>query len=168
MSYVYVAKSENRMVKIGVTTDLNSRMSSLSCGSGFTVYLEYARRSGNAVMVESMAHSKLSPYRKRGEWFEIDVDLAIAVVEGCFFACSAFQVAKQRCPESEIEGRKRSVNFVDSWLSGSLSCGSRLYRDLVRAAQDEGVGGERVLHKAANRIGVKRARNAANLAVWSL
>lgn len=68
-SQVYVIKRKGaRLVKIGVTRQLERRMRALATGAGAELELLVAFPGERGD--EQMLHDRFAAYRKRGEWFE--------------------------------------------------------------------------------------------------
>lgn len=80
--YVYVMKSESGLVKIGVSIRPEVRRAAIETGNGFLVSVVRLFGPFNmATSVESAAHAFLMSQRRRGEWFDCDVESAVAAVE---------------------------------------------------------------------------------------
>lgn len=68
-SQIYVIKRKGaRLVKIGVTRQLDRRMRALATGAGAELQLLVAFPGERGD--EQMLHDRFAAYRKRGEWFE--------------------------------------------------------------------------------------------------
>lgn len=58
------------MIKIGVTNDITSRLSTLQTGNPIEIKLEYIEQRKEAYKVEAYLHQMFSPYHIKGEWFK--------------------------------------------------------------------------------------------------
>ena len=89
MGYIYIATSPGLklgLIKIGITNlEPDERMKSLSKSTSIPANFElrYSKKVQKVRLIESRVHSKLSNYRFRlnKEFFEIDIDNAIQVIE---------------------------------------------------------------------------------------
>lgn len=83
-SSVYVMKSGEGFVKIGISFDPEARLRSLVASYPFDVALVWHAELQNrrlAKDVEKEAHRVLKFHRTAGEWFEIDADMAVRAVK---------------------------------------------------------------------------------------
>ena len=72
-NYVYFIKSENNLVKIGKTCDINDRFHNLKNASPCKLYLlGYQRGSGKK---EKELHKRFEKYHHHGEWFELSEEI---------------------------------------------------------------------------------------------
>lgn len=78
--FVYVISAGPMAQKIGVTSNLNSRLAALQTGHYTRLSLEFSIETENAMAVEKLAHTIASETRLYGEWFEISAELAESVV----------------------------------------------------------------------------------------
>ena len=88
--FLYIIES-GRLVKIGITSDLNSRLAALQTANPTKINLVYVlvcKSRDHALALETKFHELLSSYRKNGEWFSIPaiqiltlVQLALALAE---------------------------------------------------------------------------------------
>lgn len=71
---VYVAKREDKLVKIGITSNSIIRKKAIECTSGYCIEEWYEstrlKNKRDANMVENKAHQYFHAMRKNGEWFE--------------------------------------------------------------------------------------------------
>jgi hypothetical protein len=80
-SFVYVISGEHGMVKVGVSTDPNTRIADLQTGSPFRLQFELiGMTTGQGYDIESLAHEMLDKHRAEGEWFAVPAAMAIAAV----------------------------------------------------------------------------------------
>jgi predicted GIY-YIG superfamily endonuclease len=85
--YVYAIGREEGPVKIGITSNLVSRLSSLNTASSFPLRLIYAqpcKDQQHATMHEASCHRYHEEKRLNGEWFDVDADAAIEAIQSGF------------------------------------------------------------------------------------
>jgi Meiotically up-regulated gene 113 len=88
ISCVYViGDPDQRVVKIGWSTNLRSRLANLQCGSALPLRLLWAARGGRAL--EDALHAWFNDQRLEGEWFDFpdsdavfQVKAAVEVLRG--------------------------------------------------------------------------------------
>lgn len=71
--YVYFANTSSDEVKIGFTTDLHSRLTTLSTGSPTKLSLQFA--FATTAESERLLHKHFAAERIRGEWFNLTFDI---------------------------------------------------------------------------------------------
>lgn len=81
-SYVYVVGVSTNPVKIGHASDVASRLCSLQigCPDELVIHKAIPVIYGYAEIIERASHKLLSEHRRRGEWYNVDADVAISVV----------------------------------------------------------------------------------------
>lgn len=70
--YVYVIKSENGRYKIGLTRNLDARLSSIATASPFLTQLAHYFKTSQMRELEKALHDHFAAKRQQGEWFELD------------------------------------------------------------------------------------------------
>lgn len=83
LGYVYVVGFEEPgIVKIGSAANPSTRLLELQCGCPFELQVKAAVsiHDGDPILVEFAAHRLAKDAHIRGEWFELSVDEAIAVI----------------------------------------------------------------------------------------
>lgn len=83
---VYLAKLGN-MVKVGVTNDPAGRAATLQIGLPEELTMPYIAvmpTRAKALLLEKSVHRQLAHRHARGEWFRVDIEEAIAVVDRTF------------------------------------------------------------------------------------
>lgn len=85
-SYLYIIQNEdNNYVKIGVTNNIDRRLTELQTASDSNLNIVYmSPKCDNAYELERRVHDHFSAYRKNGEWFSISPCLGIAYIESLF------------------------------------------------------------------------------------
>lgn len=78
--FVYVVIASEDRQKIGISRDPASRLAALRTGHYEDLRLAFATETPNAAWAESLIHGHLTPWRVRGEWFEMTVEQAIEIV----------------------------------------------------------------------------------------
>jgi hypothetical protein len=85
--WVYVIEKGKNQLKVGVTTDLDSRLKMLERLGGFHILRKQIFGPfHNGYQVENEIHKCLNPYSLIGEWFSVDYEYAVSiatVVAGC-------------------------------------------------------------------------------------
>jgi hypothetical protein len=79
---VYVAKSADIGVKVGISGDAARRIRALRKEHRRPISLEFCRRGDASAIeaIEKQAHALLCAYRVKGEWFGVSVEDAVAAV----------------------------------------------------------------------------------------
>lgn len=73
--YVYLIYSESGLYKIGVSNDVEKRMSTLRTGSGYPLTcLAYYKTKDKPTTVERALHKLFDDFRVLGEWFDFPKD----------------------------------------------------------------------------------------------
>ena len=82
---VYIFKQkESGLVKVGYTTDIDTRISTLERQGGNEIILKYVSIEMPlklAKIVEGIVHNMLHIYRRKGEYFACDFDYAVSRLE---------------------------------------------------------------------------------------
>ena len=78
---VYVIQGDHGLVKIGISTNVQARLTTLQTSSPFPLRLVFSTVCADALMAEQEAHAALAPYRISGEWFDVPAHMAIAAVQ---------------------------------------------------------------------------------------
>lgn len=82
MRILYVIGQDAGPFKVGVTSNVQRRMSSIQTGCPFPLKLMYSLETEAAELREKEVHANLSPFRTSGEWFDAPIDLIIDTVNG--------------------------------------------------------------------------------------
>ncbi len=105
--FVYIAKSNIGLVKVGKTRNVPARMKQLSSGSGVFITDVFCTSAEQQYgEIETRSHHLLSSYSQAGEWFSADFDMVKQVVQ---------QVAKNLHNELLPRIKKNPYN-VYLWL----------------------------------------------------
>lgn len=82
MSWIYIIGVEKNPVKIGIATDLRKRLGHLQIGCPDELIVHHTVRAPtrNLKVIEGLAHRRLHSSHRRGEWFNVDADDALAEV----------------------------------------------------------------------------------------
>lgn len=73
--YVYLIYSESGLYKIGVSNDVEKRLSSLRTGSGYSLScIAYYKTKDKPTTVERALHKLFAEFRVNGEWFDFPKD----------------------------------------------------------------------------------------------
>ena len=112
---VYVIEGSHGAVKIGISSDPESRRATLQTGAPHHLFLAFAIYAGeNAFDVEQEAHAILAAHRMPGEWFAVSKEMAIAAVYG---AASRLGVPLGEQPQETAPPREINVTL---WFIGFL------------------------------------------------
>jgi len=82
-NFVYIlSNSDNGYLKIGVSNNVDKRISQLQTGSWAELSVEYRSMvCSNSFDIESTVHEKLRSKRVRGEWYDVSISDAISLIE---------------------------------------------------------------------------------------
>jgi hypothetical protein len=69
----FLMQAGRSLVKIGYTTDLPTRHSTLECGAGCD--LQLIRKLDGGRPTERWLHARFAAHRERGEWFQFDEEM---------------------------------------------------------------------------------------------
>ena len=87
-AFIYVISEEaSPYLKIGVTTDIERRLSGLQTGNPrklFVADLVEFECERHAYFVESAVHSRLAGRKKQGEWFDVPVEQVTEAINRAF------------------------------------------------------------------------------------
>lgn len=113
MSYVYLVQAEDGPVKIGVTNDLDGRMSGLQTGTPMELKLRYfveCFTEAVAYRLEKLLHERYQEFLVRGEWFNVDPERVfkdIQFARSLYPLCNALQVYIISESEDEVTEEQR-------------------------------------------------------------
>lgn len=86
-SFLYVMVDDD-LVKIGITNNLAKRLSDIrTARPTVTLACSFSVRTEQAKSAEKRAHEICAPARIAGEWFRIDVTLAIKAAHCAAYSC---------------------------------------------------------------------------------
>lgn len=69
--YLYLLRC-NEFYKIGIASNMNSRLNSLQCGNPYNIEIITAKRIKDAREIEQALHEKLFEFKHKREWFLLD------------------------------------------------------------------------------------------------
>ena len=79
---VYVMKTKNGFVKIGISDDPEKRTKHVASPAGERdIFVVYSQECEDPLEVERRSHAILHSFRKQGEWFYVAPAIAIATVK---------------------------------------------------------------------------------------
>lgn len=100
---VYVLKSSNGNVKIGVSADVEKRKSYFTSGSGYEIVdYRFTKPCSNAFFIEKSAHKHFENCRLEGEWFSCGFEEALMCVERMFTDLARFEEQEDHTVENLI------------------------------------------------------------------
>jgi hypothetical protein len=82
VAYLYIVRC-NDLYKIGIATDIDSRLASLQTGNPYPLEVEQCFEFANSTSVEQVLHQRFSAKRKLGEWFSLTGADLLAVYSIC-------------------------------------------------------------------------------------
>ena len=83
-TYLYVIGREEGPVKVGITNSLTGRISAIQTGCPFRIKLLHAqpmRNRDHALLHERWFHASYEEKRLHGEWFDLEYELAVEMIE---------------------------------------------------------------------------------------
>lgn len=82
VGHVYVVGISDNPVKIGSARDVKARLHALQIGNADTLTLFHKEPTIHSLQkAESAVHRELKEFRRRGEWFDVSAEFAIATVQ---------------------------------------------------------------------------------------
>lgn len=82
---VYVMKTDNGTIKIGISKDVSKRAKALNCLYPFNIIDFYKTKPcSNAFEIEKIMHTKFSKEKYFGEWFYADYDYTVSCLKNVF------------------------------------------------------------------------------------
>jgi DNA-binding XRE family transcriptional regulator len=135
--FVYVMRSELNLVKIGISSSPEKRRDSLKSASGLMVEIVHAIKSDNAKAIEVKSHSELQKHRKTGEWFDVDVDIAVSTVDriSSSLMSTPTKILSPGCIGSIIKDRRNALRLTQGKLAETLGY-SRVYVGQVERGKE--------------------------------
>ncbi|MCP3699063.1 MAG: GIY-YIG nuclease family protein [Aliivibrio sp.] len=105
---IYIMES-NGAIKVGISRDVEKRLSTLQCGSSNKITVIYKTNfCDNPEAVEAVCHTSMRTGHIHGEWFDIDLELAKNIVSSTFNAiainASQIESASGKITEDAIYG----------------------------------------------------------------
>lgn len=119
---VYVLKSSNGNVKIGVSADVKKRKSFFTSGSGYEIVdYRFTKPCSNAFMLEKQIHKYFENYRLKGEWFSCTFEEALEYVENLFLDFARFEKKEDHTVENLMS--LTGIEQIDDELEFKTSAG---------------------------------------------
>ena len=83
MSYLYVIGSTEKPYKIGITNNPDRRLKNIQTGHPKKLKIHYKEEipDSQVRLLEQNIHRVIKRYQSHGEWFDIDLEQAIAEVK---------------------------------------------------------------------------------------
>lgn len=111
MQYLYIIKC-NEYHKIGIANDVESRLAQLSTGNPYVLEVQAVYEFQNAEVVERSIHQRFSDKRKRGEWFDLNLEDLRDVGNICLMlGGKARDYAGDEATEESIEEAEESCEY---------------------------------------------------------
>ncbi len=96
-AYVYIALSENGLIKIGRSTDPYKRLKTLQNSTGYIfTKIFLTDLIFNFSEIENKMHKYFKSYKKQGEWFEINFETAVEKIKQLDFILLSDEEAKRQ------------------------------------------------------------------------
>ena len=83
MSYIYVIGGTDKPYKIGISNDPKRRLKDLQTGHPNKLKIHYKEKvpTDQVRLIEQTIHKTINHRRTHGEWFDLELDQAIAEVK---------------------------------------------------------------------------------------
>lgn len=83
MSFIYVIGGKHKPYKIGITNNPNRRLKNLQTGHPNKLSIHYTEEIPDSCvkLLEKLIHKNVGRYKTHGEWFDIELNEAIAEVK---------------------------------------------------------------------------------------
>jgi hypothetical protein len=83
MNYIYVIGGTNKPYKIGITGNLEQRLKNLQTGHPYELKIHYIEEipESQVRLLEQTIHKTIKYRKTHGEWFDIELEDAIAEVK---------------------------------------------------------------------------------------
>lgn len=102
MQYLYLIRCQ-QYYKIGVASDVQSRLAQLSTGNPFELEPVTVCGFDNASAVETVLHQRFASKRTRGEWFALDADDVTLIDKIIYLLGGSAPPVISEVEDSEIE-----------------------------------------------------------------
>lgn len=132
--HVYVFLSENGNIKIGVSKNVEKRISAIKGASGYKIVDCFiTEKCSNAFEIESMAHEYFKKNRLFGEWFNADFNKAVKVVKDLHDEFSNFFTTEEK--KQDISSIKlifgnmpfdEKYEFSDEFIEMAIELGEKM------------------------------------------
>jgi len=78
--YLYIIQKKNKLVKIGISKNPEKRINAIETHNGEQSVKKFvSKKLLNYMEVEKKMHNYFKDFRVRGEWFNVDFDLAVEI-----------------------------------------------------------------------------------------
>lgn len=83
MAYIYVIGGQNKPYKIGITNNPERRLKTLQTGHPNKLFIHYTEEIDSTQVrhIEQTIHKLINRHRLQGEWFDLELNEAIAEVK---------------------------------------------------------------------------------------
>ena len=109
ISFLYIIKC-SKYYKVGISSSPEARLSTFSTGTPFNMAIvheiEFKKRE-SANLAEKVAHSRLSDYRVRMEWFHHDLEKIILICD------EAAKFAINSCEKIRLDKRIKAKKLIE-------------------------------------------------------
>ena len=126
---VYVLKSSNGNVKIGVSANVKQRKDYFISGSGYDIVdYRFTKPCSNAFEIENLVHKHFDGHRMKGEWFSCNFDEAVRYTESIFQNFARFENKEDHSVENMIAltginqiNDEAKSNIINSTSAGEVA-----------------------------------------------
>lgn len=132
MCSVYVIGAEKGPVKIGIATDLGSRLASLQIGNHARLFVHHHVETDHAQSVEELVHKKLYKNRLMGEWFAVSKTVAFKAIKAIASAVEAGQALPTGWTAKDMEAWRTRLG----WPVGRAAFAVSLTRTAYKRMED--------------------------------
>lgn len=120
---IYILKSSNGNVKIGVSSAVERRKSYFTSGSGYDIIdYRFTKPCSNAFEIEKIVHKHFEGFRLKGEWFSCKFEEAIEFVENAFANFAFFEKREDHVLDNMIT--LTGIDQIDKKLDESFKNGN--------------------------------------------
>jgi hypothetical protein len=117
--YLYLIRCREEAFKIGIASDVRSRIASLQTGNPYKLNLAACWMFPNAEVVERVLHMKFEGSRMVGEWFQLNEDQLVQLARICEMLDGKFVNIDNHVTQDEIEEaeeiQEQVLSQLDKW-----------------------------------------------------
>jgi hypothetical protein len=118
--YLYLIRCREEAFKIGIASDVRSRIASLQTGNPYKLELAKCYSFSNAEVIERALHMKFEPVRMVGEWFRLTDEQLYQFVKICGMFDGKLVDVDNHVTEDEIQ-EAEEIQETEDILTGGVS-----------------------------------------------
>lgn len=135
--FVYAFENENRLIKIGTTTNPRAREHQISSMSGYAITKTYCSpECWNPYRIENIVHNTLRDKRKAGEWFNCTLNEAISSIKTIYKMFAVKEYDKAEPDYSGIEEIMKNF-FIKPYMPDYCDCEADKINKLEKFTEQE-------------------------------